>query len=98
MLALESSLHQCQLLCAALHLAGLPQLQSAPEHCLCVWAGHMKGCRCIVWLGCCAQVSKINKFTQSQVSALKKRLKGLRDQVRDSKDASKSEQLTQVRP
>lgn len=49
------------------------------------------------WGAACMQVSKINKFTQSQVLALKKRLKGLRDQVRDSKDASKSEQLTQVR-
>lgn len=41
------------------------------------------------------QVTKINKFTQNQVSSLKKRLKALRDQVRDAKD-SKNSSLTQV--
>ena len=62
-----------------------------------MWMWMWRFARCSSWLGAgCTQVSKINKFTQSQVSALKKRLKGLRDQVRDSKDASKSEQLTQV--
>lgn len=44
---------------------------------------------------CCLQVSKINKFTQNQVSSLKKRLKSLRDQVRDAKDSQNSA-LTQV--
>ncbi|CAL8471696.1 g11238 [Coccomyxa elongata] len=40
------------------------------------------------------EVTKINKFTQNQVSSLKKRLKALRDQVRDAKD-SKNSTLTQ---
>ena len=44
-----------------------------------------------------AQVTKINKFTQSQVSALKKRLKALREQVRDAKDTKNNPQLTQAR-
>ena len=43
-----------------------------------------------------AQVTKINKFTQSQVSALKKRLKALREQVRDAKDSKNNTELTQV--
>ncbi len=42
-----------------------------------------------------SQVTKINKFTQAQVSSLKKRLKALRDQVRDAKDSQNSS-LTQV--
>ncbi|KAK9918747.1 hypothetical protein WJX75_006519 [Coccomyxa subellipsoidea] len=40
------------------------------------------------------EVTKINKFTQNQVSSLKKRLKALRDQVRDAKDF-KNSSLTQ---
>lgn len=47
----------------------------------------------VIWV--CVQVAKINKFTQGQVGGLKKRLKALRDQVREGKD-SKTDQLTQV--
>ncbi len=43
-----------------------------------------------------AQMAKIDKFTKSQLSILKKRVKTLREQVKDVKEGEGSSKLTQV--
>ena len=44
-----------------------------------------------------AQMAKIDKFTKAQLSTLKKRVKSLREQVKDVKEGEGNSQLTQVR-
>ena len=43
------------------------------------------------------QMAKIDKFTKAQLSTLKKRVKSLREQVKDVKEGEGNSQLTQVR-
>ena len=47
------------------------------------------------WM-CPVQMAKIDKFTKSQLSTLKKRVKGLREQVKDVKEGEGNTKLTQV--
>ena len=42
------------------------------------------------------QMAKIDKFTKSQLSTLKKRVKSLREQVKDVKEGEGNNNLTQV--
>ena len=42
-------------------------------------------------------MAKIDKFTKAQLSTLKKRVKSLREQVKDVKEGEGNSQLTQVR-
>jgi len=42
------------------------------------------------------QMGKIDKFTKSQLSTLKKRVKSLREQVKDVKEGEGNSELTQV--
>ncbi len=46
--------------------------------------------------GDATQMGKIDKFTKSQLSTLKKRVKSLREQVKDVKEGEGNSELTQV--
>lgn len=50
----------------------------------------------VVWNSLNVQVAKINKFTSSEVSTLKKRLKALRDSVKADKSKSNNSSLLEV--